>query len=151
MELPPVIYLLIYAVLGGAVPGVPPRVRPGGGARRAVALLVGWALQLVDIGLRCFAAQHPLSSISEAMAFIAWLVAGGFLVASVRYRLHAAGAFAVPVVLVLLLLARVVPAERPRRRWSPLGTAHILLATWGWPRSRSRPCWRWFTCCRSAG
>ena len=48
---------------------------------------------------------------AEAMAFIAWLVAGRFLVASLRYRLHAAGAFAAPVVLVLLLLARVVPAE----------------------------------------
>ena len=89
-------------------------------------------MQLVDIGVRCFRMQHPLSSIAEAMAFIAWLIATGFLLATFRYRLHAAGAFAVPVVLVLLLLARIGPDEQPQAPLgSPLATVHILLATVG--------------------
>ena len=32
-----------------------------------LALTVGWAIQLVDIGLRCFKAQHPLSSVAVAV------------------------------------------------------------------------------------
>jgi ABC-type uncharacterized transport system permease subunit len=95
-------------------------------------LMAAWAVHLVDIGLRCFRMQHPLSSIGEAMAFIAWLIATGFLVSTFRYRLHAAGAFAIPVVLVLLLLARIGPDEQPQAPLgSPLATVHILLATVG--------------------
>jgi ABC-type uncharacterized transport system permease subunit len=95
-------------------------------------LIAGWAVQLLDIGVRCFRMQHPLSSIGEAIAFIAWLIATGFLVSTFRYRLHAAGAFAVPVVLVLLLLARIGPDEVPQAPLgSPLATVHILLATVG--------------------
>ena len=132
MELPPLTYLLIYAVSAALYLGF--HLGFGAVAARAgrLALLVGWAIQLVDIGLRCFKAQHPLSSVSEAMAFIAWLVAGLFLAASVRYRLHAAGAFVAPMVLVPVLLARVVPAETPAAPMgSPLGTIHIFLATLG--------------------
>jgi ABC-type uncharacterized transport system permease subunit len=72
--------------------------------------------------------------VSEALAFIAWLLAGGFVLATFRYRLHAAGALAAPVVLVLLLLARVGPAEHTATlapTASPLGTVHIFLATVG--------------------
>lgn len=95
-------------------------------------LMAAFGLQLVDIGLRCFRLQHPLSSLSEAMAFIAWLIAGGMVIASFRYRLSAAGAFAVPVVLVLLVLARVGPETATSVPLvSRLGTVHILLATVG--------------------
>ena len=132
MQLPPLSYLLIYAVSAVLYLGF--HLGFGAVAARAgrLALTVGWGIHLVDIGLRCFKGQHPLSSVSEAMAFIAWLVAGLFLLASMRYRLHAAGAFAAPVVLVPLLLARVLPAETsPAPLGSPLGTVHIFLATLG--------------------
>ena len=132
MELPPVTYLLIYAASAALYLGF--HLGFGQASARAgrVAMLIGWLVQLCDIGLRCFEGKHPLSSISEAMAFIAWLVAGGFLVASVRYKLHAAGAFAAPLVLVPLLLARVVPADSGGTTLlTPLGTAHIFLATVG--------------------
>lgn len=132
MELPALSYLLIYAVAAALYLGFHLGFGPVAARAGRLALLCGWAIQLVDIGLRCFKAQHPLSSVSEAMAFIAWLVAGLFLVASVRYRLHAAGAFAAPVVLVPLLLARVVPVDSdPAPLGSPLGTVHIFLATLG--------------------
>jgi ABC-type uncharacterized transport system permease subunit len=76
--------------------------------------------------------QHPVSSTAEATAFIAWMIAGGFLAGTLRYRLQPVGAFAVPVVLVLLVLARVVPEEaEPVASGSGLGTTHILLATVG--------------------
>jgi ABC-type uncharacterized transport system permease subunit len=103
-----------------------------GGLARAGrgALIVGWVLQVVDIGFRCARGQHPASSAAEAMAFIAWLIAGGYLVASFRYRLDVAGAFAVPAALVLLLLARVVP-ETGTAPPGSLGVLHVFLATAG--------------------
>ena len=93
------------------------------------ALVVGWVLQVVDIGVRCVHGQHPASSTAEAMAFIAWMLVGGFLVASYRYRLAVAGAFIAPGALVLLLLARVVPDESAPP--GSLGMVHVFLATLG--------------------
>jgi ABC-type uncharacterized transport system permease subunit len=95
-------------------------------------LVVAWAAHLAEIGVRCVRGQHPLSSTSEAIVFTAWMVSGGFLLASFRYRVQAAGAFAVPVALVLLLLARIGPDEQPQAPLgSPLATVHILFATMG--------------------
>ncbi len=106
-------------------------------------LLAGFAVQLVDIGLRCLHGANPVSSTAEALAFIAWLVVGGYLAAAFRYRLDAAGAFAVPSALVPLLLARVLPAANlsaamggggggaPVGTEGSLGTIHIFLATVG--------------------
>jgi ABC-type uncharacterized transport system permease subunit len=95
-----------------------------------IILALGWVVQTVDIGIRCVHGQHPASSTPEAMAFIAWTLVLGFLVASLRYRLDAAGAFAVPASMILLLLARVVPAVEAPPGGS-LMTAHIFLATLG--------------------
>jgi ABC-type uncharacterized transport system permease subunit len=94
------------------------------------ALVAGWGLQVVDIAIRCTHGQHPASSTAEAMAFTAWVVVGGYLAASVRYRLEVAGAFVVPAALVLLLLARVVPADELTPPGS-LGVVHVGLATVG--------------------
>jgi ABC-type uncharacterized transport system permease subunit len=130
VELWSVAYLLIYAVAAAFYLSVP----LGAGDRAArvgrIVLLVAWLVQLGDIGARCLHGQHPLFSTSEAVAFIAWLLAGGFMAATLRYRVHAAGSFAVPVTLVLLVLSRVVPADEAAPLGS-LGMAHILLATVG--------------------
>jgi ABC-type uncharacterized transport system permease subunit len=64
------------------------------------------------------------------MAFIAWAITGGYLLATLRYRLDVAGAFVVPAALVLLLLARVVPADETAPPGS-LGMVHVALATLG--------------------
>jgi ABC-type uncharacterized transport system permease subunit len=95
-----------------------------------IIVALGWVVQTVDIGIRCVHGQHPASSTPEAMAFIGWTVMAGYLGASLRYRLDAAGAFAVPAALILLLLARVVPATEVPPGGS-LMTAHIFLATLG--------------------
>jgi ABC-type uncharacterized transport system permease subunit len=99
-------------------------------------LVAGFGVQVVGITIGCLRGAHPASSTSEAVAFIAWMIAGGFLAASFRYRLDAAGAFALPAAVVLLLLARVAPTDTvavatggaPDRS---LGTTHIFLATLG--------------------
>jgi len=106
-------------------------------SREAAARAARWALgvgvlaQLGDIGARCFVGDNPVSSTPEAVAFVSFLVAGGYFAASFRYRLHAAGAFAVPTSLTLVLLARVVPAEPGTVRMGSLGQIHIFLATLG--------------------
>jgi ABC-type uncharacterized transport system permease subunit len=97
-----------------------------------IMLAAGWVVQTVDIGIRCVHLQHPLSSTAEAMAFTAWMIVGGYLLASLRYRLEAAGAFAVPAGLILLLLARVVPGEgEATAHAGSLGNVHIFLSTLG--------------------
>lgn len=93
-------------------------------------LAAGWVLQTVDIGIRCTHGQHPVASTAEALAFIAWLIVAGYLGASLRYRLEAAGAFAVPAALILLLLARVVPGNTTAPPGA-LVVLHVLLATSG--------------------
>ena len=75
--------------------------------------------------------MNPISSTPEAMSLVAFLIAAGYLLTSLRYRLAAAGAFAVPAVLALLVLARLVPAEAGAPAMGRLGQAHILLATLG--------------------
>ncbi len=132
MELWVFAYVLLYAASAALYLGFHLGFGAGAGRAGRLALAVAAFVQLGDIGLRCFGLQHPLSSLTEAMAFIAWLIAIGFAAASWRYRLHAAGALAVPVVLVLLLLARVGPTDQNEPPLgSPLGTVHIFLATVG--------------------
>jgi hypothetical protein len=94
-------------------------------------LAIGVVLHLVDIGVRCVKGMHPVSSTPEAMSLAAFLIAAGYLVTSLRYKLTAAGAFAVPAALALLVLARLAPAEAGMPRLGPLGSVHILLATAG--------------------
>jgi ABC-type uncharacterized transport system permease subunit len=96
-----------------------------------VVLALAVLLHFADIGTRCLHGQNPISSTLEAMGFVGFLIATGFLGASFRYRLAAAGAFAVPAVLALLVLARVVPAEPGAPAMGTLGRTHIFLATVG--------------------
>lgn len=96
-----------------------------------ILLGIGVVLHLADIGVRCYQGVTPVSSTVEAMSFVSFLVAAGFLLASLRYRLAAAGAFAVPASLVLLVLARIAPSPPTTPQMGSLGQAHILLATLG--------------------
>ena len=103
---------------------------------RAV-LAIGVALHFADIGVRCYHGENPISSTPDAMSLVAFIVAAVYLLTSLRYRLTAAGAFAVPAVVALILLARLAPAEAPVQdgvalpAMGRLGQAHILLATLG--------------------
>ncbi|HET6285047.1 MAG TPA: hypothetical protein VFH73_29080, partial [Polyangia bacterium] len=123
--------ILAYALSSALYLGYLLGNREGAARAGRIALALGVALHLADIGWRCVIAQHPLSSTTEAISFVAFLIAAGYLGATFKYRLAAAGAFAVPAVLVLVVLARVVPAESDAPAMGALGQAHIFLATVG--------------------
>jgi ABC-type uncharacterized transport system permease subunit len=99
-------------------------------------LAVGVTLHFADIGVRCYHGMNPISSTPDAMSLVAFMIAAVFLLTSLRYQLTAAGGFAVPAVVALILLARLAPAEAVSPaavmpEMGRLGQAHILLATLG--------------------
>ncbi|HEU4735264.1 MAG TPA: cytochrome c biogenesis protein CcsA [Kofleriaceae bacterium] len=101
---------------------------------RPVALaLVGIAFVAhgVDIGWRGTLHVHPAQSVREALGFLSFIVTGGYLLASTRYRLTLGGAAVMPVSLVLLVLARLTPVGTGSEDLSTLGRIHISLATVG--------------------
>jgi len=85
----------------------------------------------IDIGWRGTQHVHPAQSVREAMGFLAFILTGGYLLASARYRLALGGVVVMPVALVLLLLARLTPAGHSADDLSTLGRVHITLATVG--------------------
>lgn len=106
-----------------------------GVARAAKAtLLLAFLCHMIDIGQRGVHGVHPITSTAEAVSFTAWLIAGGYLLISLRYKLLVVGGFVAPVVLVLLVLARLTPgaavATTPTALGA-LGRIHITLSTAG--------------------
>lgn len=85
----------------------------------------------IDIGWRGVESVHPAASVREALGLLAWIVAGGYLAASIKNRLDLAGAVLTPIVLVVLGAARLSPAGRPQADLTLLGRIHISLATIG--------------------
>jgi ABC-type uncharacterized transport system permease subunit len=126
-----VVEILAYTLAAALFLGNLLAPRPAAAQLGRAVLGLGALVQLGDIGARCVARQNPVSSTPEAVALVAFLVAVGYLGASFRYRLTAAGAFAVPAALILLVLARVVPAEPGAPRMGALGRTHVFLATLG--------------------
>jgi ABC-type uncharacterized transport system permease subunit len=84
-----------------------------------------------DIGWRGVEGVHPAGSVREALGFLAFIITGGYVLASTRYRLTLGGVVVMPVSLVLLLLARLTPAGDRSEDLSVLGRIHISLATLG--------------------
>jgi ABC-type uncharacterized transport system permease subunit len=107
----------------------------GGHARlRPLALvLVGVAFVAhgVDIGWRGTLHVHPAQSVREALGLLSFIITGGYLLASTRYRLTLGGPAVMPVSLVLLVVARLTPAGTAPEDLSSLGRIHISLATIG--------------------
>ncbi|HEX8114118.1 MAG TPA: cytochrome c biogenesis protein CcsA, partial [Kofleriaceae bacterium] len=85
----------------------------------------------VDIGWRGVEHVHPAQSVREALGFLAFIITGGYLLASARYRLTLGGAAVMPVSLILLVAARLTPAGAAPEDLSALGRIHISLATIG--------------------
>jgi ABC-type uncharacterized transport system permease subunit len=85
----------------------------------------------VDIGWRGTQHVHPAQSVREAIGFLAFIVTGGYLLASTKYRLTLGGVVVMPVSLVLLLAARLTPVGEGLEDLSALGRIHISLATIG--------------------
>lgn len=85
----------------------------------------------VDIAWRGVEHVHPAASVREAIGFLAWIIAGGYLATSWRYRMDLAGAVLLPIVTVLLAAARLSPTGQPQADLTALGRIHISLATVG--------------------
>ncbi len=121
--------VVLYACAAAALLGVlagNQKLRPF-----ALALVVGaFVAHGVDIGWRGTQHVHPAQSVREAIGFLSWLLTGGFLLTSLRYRFTLGGVVIMPVATILLVLARLTPAGRPEEL-SSLGRIHISLATLG--------------------
>lgn len=103
------------------------------GRPRAAALARGLLVAAVvahgvDIGWRGVERVHPAVSVREALGFLAWISAGGFLAATWRYRVDLAGVVAAPASLAVLAVARLSPAGEAQAGLSALGRIHIVLA-----------------------
>jgi ABC-type uncharacterized transport system permease subunit len=85
----------------------------------------------VDIGWRGTLNVHPAQSVREAIGFLAFILSGGYLLASAKYRLTIGGVVVMPVALIMLLVARLTPAGTEPEGLSTLGRIHISLATIG--------------------
>ncbi|HWO19539.1 MAG TPA: cytochrome c biogenesis protein CcsA [Kofleriaceae bacterium] len=98
----------------------------------AVALVaLAFVAHGTDIGWRGTAHVHPAQSVREAMGFLAFILTGGYLLASARYRLTLGGAVVMPVALIMLVAARLSPAGTAPEDLGALGRIHISLATIG--------------------
>jgi ABC-type uncharacterized transport system permease subunit len=124
------IALVLYALAGGAMllvlAGRTKWERPA-----FVLAALAFAAHGTDIGWRGTQHVHPAQSVREAIGFLAWILAGGYLVASIRYRLTLAGVVVMPIALMLLAAARLSPAGEAPLDLSSLGRVHIVLATVG--------------------
>jgi ABC-type uncharacterized transport system permease subunit len=103
------------------------KLRPAAIGLVAVALIAHGT----DIGWRGTLHVHPAQSVREAIGFLAFILTGGYLLASVRYRLTIGGVVVMPVALIMLVVARLSPAGDAPEDLSTLGRIHISLATIG--------------------
>jgi ABC-type uncharacterized transport system permease subunit len=123
----------LYALAGfaymGFLVGAPPFV-----SRVArLAMLAAFLSHMSEIGARGVAGLHPVSSLSEAIGFLAFIMVGSFLIAQLKRRLDAVGAFVAPAALILLMVAYLSP-ERGTGSTAELGVlgrVHIGLAVVG--------------------
>jgi ABC-type uncharacterized transport system permease subunit len=121
-----VCYAAAAAMLLGVLAGKP-KLRP------IALVLVGaaFAAHGVDIGWRGTQHVHPAQSVREAIGFLAFILTGGYLLASAKYRLTIGGVVVMPVALIMLVAARLTPAGTEPADLSTLGRIHISLATIG--------------------
>jgi ABC-type uncharacterized transport system permease subunit len=92
---------------------------------------LGFLAHAVDIGWRGVEQVHPGTSVREALGFLAWLMVGGYLLATLRQRLQVLGAFVAPAAIVILAAARLSPSGEALPGLTQLGRIHISLATVG--------------------
>lgn len=92
---------------------------------------LGFLAHAVEIGWRGVEHVHPGTSVREALGFLAWLMIGGYLLATLRQRLQVLGAFVAPAAIVILAAARLSPSGEALPGLTQLGRVHISLATLG--------------------
>lgn len=94
-------------------------------------LLIAFLAHGTDIGWRGVEEVHPGTSVREALGFLSWLLVGGYLIATLRYKLNVLGAFVAPFGVIVLAAARLTPSGDAPEGLTLLGRVHISLATLG--------------------
>jgi ABC-type uncharacterized transport system permease subunit len=94
-------------------------------------MVVAFLAHGTDIGWRGVEGVHPGTSVREALGFLSWVMAGGYLLYRVKVKVSAVGAFVAPAALVMLAAARLSPSGEPVPGLNVLGRIHISLATIG--------------------
>lgn len=107
------------------------RARPELSRQARLVAIAAFVCHGIDIGWRGVLSVHPAASVREALGFLAWIIAGGYLATSIKRRIDLAGAVLVPMVGVVLGAARLSPTGAPQDDLTLLGRIHISLATVG--------------------
>lgn len=107
------------------------RARPALSRQARLVAVAAAVLHGVDIAWRGVERVHPAASVREALGFLAWIIVGGYLVASIKRRIDLAGAVLVPMAGAVLIAARLSPSGSPQDHLTLLGRIHISLATVG--------------------
>lgn len=97
-------------------------------------LFIAWLAHLTAIGSYCLEGWHPLRDTAGSLNLTAWLVAGGYLVTTLKWPLAAAGAVIGPLALALTASGRLT-GSAPQRELAAitglLGRVHLVLVTLG--------------------
>lgn len=97
-----------------------------------LSLLAAFLAHFAEIGARGVAGLHPVSSLSEAIGFLAFLMVGSFLFAQLKRPLDAIGAFVSPSALILMMVAYVSPDRGEKATGLGIfGRVHIGLSIVG--------------------
>ena len=97
-----------------------------------LSLLAAFLAHFAEIGARGVAGLHPVSSLSEAIGFLAFLMVGSFLFAQLKRPLDAIGAFVSPAALILMMVAYVSPDRGEKATGlGVFGRVHIGLSIVG--------------------
>lgn len=87
------------------------------------------------IGWYCSHRFNPVADLRGALSLIAWLLAMGFLVTTIRSKMRILGAFITPLALVLLVVSWLTPTTEPAVDGAGvmrvLGELHIGLSALG--------------------
>jgi cytochrome c-type biogenesis protein CcsB len=67
------------------------------------------SILLIRIGLQ--RGHFPITNLPEALCFFAWCVSLAFIFANFRYRIHALGAFLLPLVSILMIISQLFGEE----------------------------------------
>jgi len=123
--------MALYAVAAGLYFGQFVSSRDWVGRAARWVLAAAWVAHAADIGVRSMQDMNSGSSVREALGALSWLLVGGYLGASLRYRLAVMGSFVAPIAVVLLAAARLTPAAEAVPGLNTIGQVHISLATIG--------------------
>jgi cytochrome c-type biogenesis protein CcsB len=93
---------------------------------------LGHTLFLIVLGLQ--RRHFPITSLPESLCFFAWCITLTFIAADIRYRINVLGAFALPLVSMLMIVSQLIWEENHaippllRSKWLYFHTSVAFLA-----------------------